>query len=40
VRARRLPPEEIAATVLHLAASEPAFIVGTEIIVDGGMSQR
>jgi NAD(P)-dependent dehydrogenase (short-subunit alcohol dehydrogenase family) len=32
-------PEEIAATVLHLAAPESAFIVGTEIIVDGGMSQ-
>ncbi|MGV2287942.1 SDR family oxidoreductase [Trinickia sp. YCB016] len=31
--------EEIAATVLHLASSESAFIVGTEIIVDGGMSQ-
>jgi NAD(P)-dependent dehydrogenase (short-subunit alcohol dehydrogenase family) len=31
--------EEIASTVLHLAASESAFIVGTEIIVDGGMSQ-
>ncbi|MFD4837027.1 SDR family oxidoreductase [Achromobacter sp. NPDC058515] len=32
-------PQEIAATVLHLAARESAFIVGTEIIVDGGMSQ-
>jgi NAD(P)-dependent dehydrogenase (short-subunit alcohol dehydrogenase family) len=32
-------PHEIAATVLHLAARESAFIVGTEIIVDGGMSQ-
>jgi NAD(P)-dependent dehydrogenase (short-subunit alcohol dehydrogenase family) len=32
-------PEEIAATVLHLAASESAFIVGTEIVADGGMSQ-
>jgi NAD(P)-dependent dehydrogenase (short-subunit alcohol dehydrogenase family) len=31
--------EEVAATVLHLAAAESAFIVGTEIIVDGGMSQ-
>jgi NAD(P)-dependent dehydrogenase (short-subunit alcohol dehydrogenase family) len=31
--------EEIAATVLHLAASESAYIVGTEIIADGGMSQ-
>jgi NAD(P)-dependent dehydrogenase (short-subunit alcohol dehydrogenase family) len=32
-------PEEIAATVLHMAAPESAFIVGTEIIADGGMSQ-
>lgn len=32
-------PAEIAATVLHLAAPESAFIVGTEVIVDGGMSQ-
>ncbi len=32
-------PAEIAATVLHLSAPESAFIVGTEIIVDGGMSQ-
>ncbi|MEJ2803767.1 SDR family oxidoreductase [Comamonadaceae bacterium PP-2] len=31
--------EEIAATVLHLAAAESAFIVGSEILVDGGMSQ-
>jgi len=32
-------PAEIAATVLHLCAPESAFIVGTEIIADGGMSQ-
>jgi NAD(P)-dependent dehydrogenase (short-subunit alcohol dehydrogenase family) len=32
-------PEEIAATVLHLAAPESAFIVGSEVIADGGMSQ-
>ncbi|EHK63561.1 SDR family oxidoreductase [Achromobacter arsenitoxydans] len=32
-------PQEIAATVLHLSARESAFIVGTEIIADGGMSQ-
>ncbi|MFC5525863.1 SDR family oxidoreductase [Rhodanobacter ginsengisoli] len=32
-------PEEIAATVLHLASPESAFIVGTEIVIDGGMSQ-
>ncbi|WP_266157890.1 SDR family oxidoreductase [Dyella silvatica] len=31
--------EEVAATVLHLASPESAFIVGTEIIIDGGMSQ-
>lgn len=30
---------EVASTVLHLAAAESAFIVGTEVIVDGGMSQ-
>jgi NAD(P)-dependent dehydrogenase (short-subunit alcohol dehydrogenase family) len=32
-------PEEVAATVLHLASAESAFIVGTEIVIDGGMSQ-
>jgi NAD(P)-dependent dehydrogenase (short-subunit alcohol dehydrogenase family) len=32
-------PEEIAATVLHLSSAESAFIVGTEVIADGGMSQ-
>ncbi|MBB5190422.1 NAD(P)-dependent dehydrogenase (short-subunit alcohol dehydrogenase family) [Silvimonas terrae] len=32
-------PEELASTVLHLSAPESAFIVGTEIIIDGGMSQ-
>lgn len=32
-------PEEVAATVLHLAAPESAFIVGTEVVVDGGMSR-
>ncbi len=31
--------EEIAATVLHLSAAESAYMVGTEVIVDGGMSQ-
>ena len=31
--------EEVASTVLHLSAPESAFIVGTEIIIDGGMSQ-
>ena len=32
-------PVEVASTVLHLAAPESAFIVGTEVVVDGGMSQ-
>jgi len=31
--------EELASTVLHLSAPGSAFIVGTEVIVDGGMSQ-
>jgi NAD(P)-dependent dehydrogenase (short-subunit alcohol dehydrogenase family) len=30
---------EVAATVLHLASTESGFIVGTEIVIDGGMSQ-
>lgn len=30
--------EELASTVLHLSAKESAFIVGSEFIVDGGMS--
>ncbi len=32
-------PEEIASTVLHLASPESGYIVGTEVIADGGMSQ-
>ncbi|WP_350015810.1 SDR family oxidoreductase [Rhodanobacter sp. IGA1.0] len=32
-------PQELASTVLHLAAAESAFIVGSEVIIDGGMSQ-
>lgn len=32
-------PEEIVATVLHLAAPESVFIVGMEIITAGGMNQ-
>ena len=32
-------PEEIAATGLHLASPGSGYIVGTEIIADGGMSQ-
>ncbi|WCM25872.1 hypothetical protein NDN01_17815 [Sphingomonas sp. QA11] len=30
---------EITATALHLASLEAAFIVGTEIVADGGMSE-
>jgi NAD(P)-dependent dehydrogenase (short-subunit alcohol dehydrogenase family) len=32
-------PDEIASAVLFLSAQESAFVVGTELIVDGGMSQ-
>src|SRR5258706_662832 len=32
-------PDEIAAAVLYLASSESAFVVGTELVVDGGMIQ-
>jgi NAD(P)-dependent dehydrogenase (short-subunit alcohol dehydrogenase family) len=32
-------PEEVASAVVYLASPEAAFIVGTELIVDGGMSQ-
>jgi NAD(P)-dependent dehydrogenase (short-subunit alcohol dehydrogenase family) len=32
-------PEEIAAAVLYLSSAESAFIVGTELVIDGGMSQ-
>ncbi|HEX8955430.1 MAG TPA: SDR family oxidoreductase [Burkholderiaceae bacterium] len=32
-------PEEVASAVTYLASKEAAFIVGTELIVDGGMSQ-
>ncbi|SHH61540.1 SDR family oxidoreductase [Massilia sp. CF038] len=32
-------PEEIAGAVLYLSAPESAFIVGTELIIDGGMTQ-
>jgi NAD(P)-dependent dehydrogenase (short-subunit alcohol dehydrogenase family) len=32
-------PEEIASAVLYLCSTESAFIVGTELVIDGGMSQ-
>lgn len=32
-------PEEVAIAVLYLASPDSGFIVGTELIVDGGMSQ-
>jgi NAD(P)-dependent dehydrogenase (short-subunit alcohol dehydrogenase family) len=32
-------PDEVAAAVLFMASAQAAFIVGTELIVDGGMSQ-
>ena len=32
-------PEEVASAVVYLASPNAAFIVGTELIIDGGMSQ-
>lgn len=32
-------PDEVASAVLYLASADSAFIVGTELIVDGGMTQ-
>ncbi len=32
-------PDEVASAVLYLASPDAAFIVGTELIIDGGMSQ-
>lgn len=32
-------PDEVASAVLYLSSPQAAFIVGTELIVDGGMSQ-
>jgi len=35
---RRGEPEEIAQAVVFLASDEGAFVVGSEFVVDGGMS--
>jgi NAD(P)-dependent dehydrogenase (short-subunit alcohol dehydrogenase family) len=35
---RMADPEEIAASVLFLAASDSSFVVGHDLVVDGGMS--
>ena len=32
-------PDEVASAVVYLSSPEAAFVVGTELIVDGGMSQ-
>ncbi|SHM43143.1 NAD(P)-dependent dehydrogenase, short-chain alcohol dehydrogenase family [Duganella sacchari] len=32
-------PDEVAGAVLYLSSPEAAFVVGTELIIDGGMSQ-
>jgi NAD(P)-dependent dehydrogenase (short-subunit alcohol dehydrogenase family) len=32
-------PDEIAAAVLYLSSSESAFVVGTELVLDGGYIQ-
>jgi len=32
-------PEESASTMLHLSSAESAYVVGTELVVDGRMSQ-
>jgi NAD(P)-dependent dehydrogenase (short-subunit alcohol dehydrogenase family) len=32
-------PDEIASAVLYLCSAESGFIVGTELVVDGGMTQ-
>lgn len=32
-------PEELASAVLFMSSADSAFVVGTELIIDGGMSQ-
>lgn len=32
-------PEEVASAVVYLASPNAALVVGTELIIDGGMSQ-
>jgi len=32
-------PEEVASAVLYMSSADAAFIVGTELVIDGGMSQ-
>lgn len=32
-------PDEVASAIVYLSSQEAAFIVGTELVVDGGMSQ-
>jgi NAD(P)-dependent dehydrogenase (short-subunit alcohol dehydrogenase family) len=36
---RLVQPDEVASAVVYLSSPDAAFIVGTELIVDGGMSQ-
>jgi NAD(P)-dependent dehydrogenase (short-subunit alcohol dehydrogenase family) len=32
-------PDEVASAVLYLSSPESSFVVGTELVVDGGMIQ-
>ena len=33
-------PEEIAQAILYLASDESAFVTGSEVVVDGGMTSQ